>query len=103
MSRSLPLREEIKHANNDNFSYSKIAVTSVDNAHVRNFPPEVRNKILTSCFQSPRYVSGDRFAHAFLKGVLSQSAVFDTCFFYLHIRNPKVRSSVEYRSAKKSS
>ena len=39
MSRSLPLRKEIKHANKHNFSYSKITVTSVDNAHVRNFPP----------------------------------------------------------------
>ena len=39
MSKSLRLRKEIKHENDQSFSYSKIAVTSVHNAHVQNFPP----------------------------------------------------------------
>ena len=54
MSRSLPLRKEIKHANNDNFSYSKIAVTSVDNAHVRNFPRLTYGIKFSQAASSPR-------------------------------------------------
>ena len=65
MSRSLPLRNEIKHANNHSFSYSKIAVTSVDNAHVRNFPP------LTYGIHSVRpefaYKNGESCGNALIK------------------------------------
>ena len=39
MSKRLRLRKEIKHENDQSFSYSKIAVTSVHNAHVQNFRP----------------------------------------------------------------